>query len=264
MKAPARRLGPLADVWVAVTRAEPSDGPLTRQLTERGATVLHWPVVRFDPPEDSAPLDAALARLSAYDGIVFTSPRAVAAVCGRAERPVGRPWVAAVGETTRAALERAGWRVDEVPETASSSELALELADLAGGGARILFPASSIARRDLPQALRELGARVDRVTAYRTSANRGLDPDDCLEALAAAPLLILTFASPSAIRALCDCLGEQTFEHLLSRCPAAVIGRTTAEALRQAGVEPAAIAAKSTMAGLAEAAVLATNPREDS
>lgn len=252
-----RLAGPLAGVQVVVTRPEDRDGPLTRRLVARGARALHWPAVRFEPPEDPAPLDAALRRLSAYDGIVFTSPRAVDAVCGRVRQPAGRPWVAAVGAATCGAAERAGWRVDLVPSTASSSGLACELAELDCSGSRVLFPASSIARDELPRALRRLGATVDHVTAYRTVPNESLDAGECLAALDGAPVSIVTFASPSAVRGLAACLGGEAFARLLSTCPSVAIGATTAAALAETGVTPAAVAATSTMTGLADAVELA-------
>jgi uroporphyrinogen-III synthase len=74
---------PLTGIQVVVTRAEESGGPLTRELARRGADVLHWPVLRFEPPEDVSSLRDALARLADYDGVVFTSPRAVDAVTSR-------------------------------------------------------------------------------------------------------------------------------------------------------------------------------------
>jgi uroporphyrinogen III methyltransferase/synthase len=179
----AKRVGPLDGVQVVVTRPEGLDGPLTRRLVERGATVLHWPVVRFEPPEDAAPLDAALGRLESYDGVVFTSPRAVEAVSRRVRQPAGRPWVAAIGEATRKALDEAGWRVDIVPRQARSEALVGELAELDCAGIKVLFPASSIAREDLSRGLRQLGAAVERVTAYRTVPNEALDGGACLATL---------------------------------------------------------------------------------
>lgn len=264
MEMAANSLGPLDGVQVVVTRPEEGDGPLTRHLAERGARVIHWPVVRFEPPVDSLPLDGALERLSSYDGIVFTSPRAVDAVCERVRQPGIRPWVAAIGEATRDALERAGWRVDRVPASALSSELASELADLDCAGLRILFPASSIAREELPRHLRELGAVVDRVTAYRTVPNEGLDTTKCLEALDDATISIVTFASPSAVTGLAARLDSEAFERLLAVCSAVAIGPTTAAALEGVGFRPAVTATTSTLAGLAEAAEQATSLRKES
>ncbi len=254
---------PLEGVRVVVTRPERANGPLTRELEKRGATVLRWPAVYFAPPEDVGRLQAAVKRLSSYDGVVFTSRRAVAAVCTRTEPPAARPWVAAVGEATRAALEEAGWRVDRMPAKSSSAELARALADLVNPASKVLFPASSIARETLPRALRQLGAQVDQVTAYRTVTNDSLAVEECRAELGSGGPVVLTFASPSAVRGLCTRFGPRFWSDLLSRWPSVVIGTTTADALRRAGGEPMAIAAPSTMAGLAAAAERSVRARKD-
>lgn len=262
MRPAEARCGSLEGMQVVVTRPEGAEGPLTRLLTERGARVLHWPVVAFEPLEDPAPLDEALARLSSYDWLVFTSPRAVAAVTVRTAAPGDRPRVAAVGEATAKTLAEAGWRVDLTPEEGGGAALLREFGRLDCEGARILFPATQIARATVPEGLEALGANVEQVVAYRTE-RASLDRAKCLRSIDQTTLSILTFASPSAVDGLESILGAESFRTLLEACPAVVIGPTTAQALEKTGFAPSATAEPTTLAGLVKA-VEAASQREES
>ncbi len=247
-----RQQGSLEGAQVIVTRPEGDDGPLACLLSEKGAKVLHWPVVTFKPPRDPAPLERALERLSNYDWIIFTSPRAVAAVEPRVSPAAGRPRVAAIGESTAGELRNAGWKVDLVPTSTHGEGLVREFERFDCVGSRVLFPASSIARPTVLKGLEALGANVEQVVAYRAMRPQ-LESDDCLAAIDTTSLAIVTFASPSAIDGLTSVLGRKRFDQLLSACSAVVIGPTTARALQGAGFTAAATAERSTLSGLARA-----------
>lgn len=68
---------------VVVTRDEGDGGPLASALTAGGAEVFYLTTITFAPPVDPAALDRALALPDGYHWVVFTSPRAVEAVCSR-------------------------------------------------------------------------------------------------------------------------------------------------------------------------------------
>ena len=244
--------GSLRGAQVIVTRAEGPDGPLGRLFAERGAKVLRWPALTFAPPRDPEPLERALARLSSYDWVVFTSPRAVAAVCERIGPPGASPRVAAIGSSTARALAEEDWPVDLVPSSAHGEALASEIGCAAGRGAKVLFPASSLARDAVPDGLEALGMEVDRVVAYRTTP-RPLDPDECLAAVDRAATAVVTFTSPSAVDGLLSAFGRLQLERLLATCPAVVIGPTTARALDGLGLGAASTAEPSTLPGLVAA-----------
>ncbi|MCP4659163.1 MAG: uroporphyrinogen-III synthase [bacterium] len=246
---------------MVVTRPEEPDGPLVTLLRRRGARVLHWPVVRIDPPEDPRPLEAALERLDEYDWIVFSSARAVSAVAGRATPSQDGPRVAAVGSATAGALTAAGWRVDLTAHPARGAALVQALAEAGCAGARVLFPASAIARPTIPDGLRARGARVEEVTAYRTRPCP-LDRDRCLAELRRGAIAAITFASPSAVDGLQRALGTEGFDLLLAAAPSVAIGPTTAEALDRAGHPAARVAEPSTIEGLVRAVEQTTSRRK--
>lgn len=233
-----------------VTREEDPDGPLSTALAARGATVLNWPVVRTAAAADDGPLRAELERLDRFDWVVFTSRRAVDAVAGL-RLPAAGPRMAAVGPATADAVVGNGWRLDLVPDRATGAELANALARAGvGTGTRVLFPASEIAADTVPQRLRELGAEVVRVTAYRTLPAE-LDTERCGDEIAAG-VDVVTFTSPSAVRDLRGALGGALFESLLERATAATIGPTTSRAVLEAGAARVEEAEVSTFAGLVD------------
>ena len=68
--------------------------------------------------------------------------------------------------------------------------------DRIGGGTKILLPRADIARKVLPEALRQMGADVTEVTAYRTVAGDG-DSSRIREMLARGEIHLITFTSSS-------------------------------------------------------------------
>ncbi len=247
---------------VVVTRAEVPDGPLGTLLAERGAAVRHWPVVQILPPEDSRQLEAALAKLDDYDWIVFSSARAVAAVTQALDGPPSKTRVAVVGESTAEALRLEDWPVHLTARAFGADGLVAEFsARQLARDKRVLYPAGSIARSTLPEGLNRLGAHVDRVVAYRT-VHASLDGSTCLSEIDSGSLDAMTFTSPSAVLGLHKAIGGPAFNRVFERIPAVAIGSTTAEALLQLGVSPAAVADPSTLEGVVEAVVDVLNQED--
>jgi uroporphyrinogen-III synthase len=249
--------GPLAGVGVAITRGEGPDGPLSAALRALGARVLDWGSIAFGPPEDTGPLEVALERLPEFDWVVFSSPRAVDAVVSRVvEAPAGVR-CAAVGPSTAASLRAAGWPAHRIPEDGTGEGLVEAFREVGdASGARVLFPASAVAREVIPEGLSALGAGVERVTAYRL-VTLPVDPVACEAALEGGEVDVVAFASPSAMKGLKEGIGEELFGRLARTLPAAVMGPTTAGALRDEGWIRVFGAAVPTLEGLAEAAARA-------
>jgi len=240
---------------IAITRAEGADGPLAARLAARGARAVSWCALASSPPADAGPLERALARLAGFDWVVFTSARAVAAVVARVAAPAAGPRVAAVGPGTAAELTAAGWRVDRVGD-GPGAEALLAAFRAAGDAAlaRVLFPAGDLARPALEQGLAALGARVERVEAYRTVA-APLDEAACRADVDAGRVAAVTFASPSALAAFAAALGREAAAELLGRIAVVSIGPTTSAALAAFGRRPDREAEPSTLDGLADAAL---------
>jgi uroporphyrinogen III methyltransferase / synthase len=236
---------------VVVTRAEGSDGPLSRELRELGLKVLSWPAVTV-AAADLTPLTQALSKVQSFGWIVFASRHAVAVVLERLPKPPQRVRIAAVGRATAQVLRRRGWPVDLVPDDASAAALVAAFAAQwtpADAGVNILFPASSRALPTIAAGLRALGAAVTQVEAYRTAA-AALDVAECRAWIARDVIGAVTFSSPSAVAELARSLGEADFGRLLSNAAAVAIGRTTAHELASHGHQ-AVVAESATLHGLA-------------
>ena len=231
----------MARPTVVVTRDEGADGPLSSALFTRGARVVSYPTIAIQAPQDPAPLDEALADLSRYDWLVFTSAHAVEAACTRPawsqawSRSSTRPRVAAVGATTSAALARFG--------------LAAVLA--AQGRPRVLWPRSNIARPELPEALRRAGASLTAPVAYRTVPEGAERAAAILRLLEAGAIDAFAFMSPSSARNLAAALERGDLRMLSGRVVVASIGPTTTTALRALGAPPDVEASERTAEGLA-------------
>ena len=236
---------------VVVTRAEGSDGPLSRELRGLGLRVLSWPAVSTDAADPEA-LNAALADLPSYGWIVFASRHAVAAVLDRRPQSPAGVRIAAVGRATAQVLRQRGWPVDLVPEEANAAGLIEAFAaqwSPADAGIRILYPASSRALPTIAAGLRQLGAVVTQIEAYRTSG-AALDLGECRAWIARGEIGAVTFTSPSAVAELAQQLGEEDFERLLADAAGVAIGRTTARELTSRG-QNAVVAESATLHGLA-------------
>lgn len=244
---------PLLGRRIVVTRRPEQSAWLSGRLRELGAEVVELPLIEVVPPVATEPLDEALRRLDRYDWVVFTSANAVRAVAGRlaelglAPRMLTDRKIASVGPSTTEALRAMVPDVDVAVEPGShdAESLLRELA-AAARGRRFLLPTSDRGRQTLPIGLREWGAKVDVVVAYRTIAPADLS-QRVLEGLRERPDIVI-FASPSAVQNLVAVAEGQA-----RRIPAAVIGPVTEEACRRAEIDVEVVASPSTAEGLVAA-----------
>lgn len=130
-------------------------------------------MINFAPSNDPATLSTALARLAdgAFDWITVTSATTVDVLSAQSAVIPAATRVAAVGETTAAALAAAGYRVDLVPSEDNSARGLLAEWEAATQGVvplRILTLRSEIAKPLLTEGLRRIGHQVESVVAYRT------------------------------------------------------------------------------------------------
>lgn len=255
--------GRLAGWRVLVTRQPEQSRELVEALEAEGAQVVEVPLVATGPPADTGPLDAAVARLEAYDWVAFTSANAVRAVAdalvrtGRAPALPEALRVASVGPATAEAVVQAwpGSAVALSPARDFRAEGLAEAFESAGvGGRRILLPQSALARDVLEGALRAQGAEVDAVVAYRTVTPP--DAADRIRAEIGRGIDAVTFASPSAVNGFVDACPDR-----LAWPPAVVIGPVTEAAARAQGLDVRAVALAAGARGLADALCTLTRHR---
>lgn len=160
------------DGWrVLVPRGGPWGDGVAASLRAQGAVPVVAPLINFAATTDQGALDAALARLQAgeYDWLTVTSATTVDVLFAhRVQIPAGTK-VAAVGETTAAALQAVGYEVALVPTLDNSAAgMAEQMIALEPEPRRVLSLRSEIAKPVLSVMLTEAGHDVDSVVAYRT------------------------------------------------------------------------------------------------
>jgi uroporphyrinogen III methyltransferase/synthase len=250
---------PLFGKRVLVTRTREQASELSRMLEAAGAVPVELPAIAIEPIADAATLRPTFQELASgsYALTVFTSPNGVRLFfdllrqSGRDARAVTSR-VAAIGPGTAAALEARGIVADVVAETYTAEGLIERLAraEFSLDGARILIPRSAAGRDALVEGLRELGAAtVDDVALYRPA--RPGAAGEGLRALREGEIDIATFASSSSVRNLVEMLDGDISP--LRGVTIACIGPVTAQAVREAGLEPAVVASEHTIAGLVQA-----------
>ncbi|HEY0839711.1 MAG TPA: uroporphyrinogen-III synthase [Vulgatibacter sp.] len=272
----------LAGRRIAITRPADSSAGLARLLEAAGASVRIAPAIRRGPPSSWEPLDRGVASLLAggYDGVLFTSPAAVAPFCerlllaggeparlrhglrvsGRVEggdrRPVDESTsalvIGAVGPGTAAALAAVGIDAGIVPAREDGASLGADVARAFGprvDGAAFLQPRAEEGREELASVLGARGAKVDVVPANRTTRATSGELAVLVEAIRAGLVDVVVFASPSAVDAVLDAAGGEA----LGTARAVAIGETTAGTLRNRGVRGVSVAATADDAGLFDA-----------
>lgn len=194
---------PLSGKRVLVTRTREQASQLSALLREQGAEPLECPTIQIEPLEDSSELDRALDNLSQYDWVVFTSVHGVRHVLhrlralGREPAALASTRLAAIGPSTSRELAGAGLRVEYQPGEYVAEAIVEGMNGVAGK--RILLPRADIAREALTIGLREKGAVVDEVDAYRTvPASAEAGPVRLL--LASGEIDAVTFTSSSTVR----------------------------------------------------------------
>jgi uroporphyrinogen-III synthase len=249
----------LAGRRIVVTRALEQARELTMRLTALGATVISLPAISFADPLDRSLLDVAIAELSGFDWVLFTSANAARFFARRcrmlgvaphsAQADARSPFVAAVGPATSEAAAAEGFLVAHMAEEFAGAALARELTEELAGK-KVLLPHGNLASSDLPDALRVAGADVTEVICYRT-LEAGSAAPEALEAVRRGDVDVVSFFSGSAFHSLFGLFGKES----LCRVAIAAIGPVTAVEIRAAGLTVAIEAPEATTKAFVAAVV---------
>ncbi len=245
---------PLFGKRIVVTRAREQAGELSGKLRALGADVVDLPVIALRPPDDYTALDNAIAALATYDWLIFTSTNAVEYFLHRLDHSgsdlrVLRAKICAIGPATRAAVEALHLKVDVVPSNSASEGIVDAFRAYWMKGARVLLPRAAAAREVVPDALRQMGAQVDVVDAYRNvipenAASRASE----IFAMSRKPDWV-TFTSSSTVENLLAVAGAAA----LAGVRVASIGRVTSKTAEAHGLTVNSEAKAPSVDGLIEA-----------
>ncbi len=243
---------PLFGQTILVTRPIDQADELTSLLREQGATVIAQPVVKISPPEDWSDVDEAIASLSDYGTIVFSSVNGVRYffdrlfALGLDVRKLAGLRIAAVGSKTCAAIESYHLRCDVVPEDFRAESLATELLPTAKGY-RFLLIRASRGRDTLRESLVRAGGIVRQVIAYRHEDVTSVD-SAVVEMLRQGQFDWVTVTSSQSARNVISLFGDG-----LQHTRIATLSPVTSAIVRELGLEVVVEAEPYTMQSLANA-----------
>ena len=160
----------LAGLRVLVTRPRHQSVDLEARIEALGGTAIAFPVIDILPVRDSRAARDIMSKLDEFSLVIFVSPNAVEQALALVDSAPLEARVAAVGESSAAALERAGFHPVLRPSRGASSEALLALPELSAGaiaGTRVLIVRGEGGRQLLGCTLSKRGARVTYAEVYR-------------------------------------------------------------------------------------------------
>lgn len=225
---------------IVVTRRAEQAAGLGDQLRGVGLTPVIFPTIQLTALPTEA-LDVALAELSGFDWLIFTSVNAIDFFFRRADelngvdglRSTNRPSIAVVGKATARALVERGLQPDFMPTVFTGAALAAELSDLTGQ--RILLPRARAGGRAIIDSLSARGALVTDIALYDTMT---ATPTAGALRVLAQGFEAITFASPSSVRGFLEIVNhpDRQLAPLIDAAIIACIGPVTAQAAREHGL----------------------------
>ncbi|MGZ9215193.1 MAG: uroporphyrinogen-III synthase, partial [Candidatus Binatia bacterium] len=222
--------------------------------------VIEFPTIEIQAPASFAELDRALQQITAYQWIIFTSVNSIEPFLERLEiakkslADLANVQVAAIGSETTRRLAAAGITVAVVPSRFQAEGLVESLKGMALTGKRVLIPCAAKARDVLPETLRQWGAKVDVVEAYRTSAP-AFDSREVRQRLKRGDVDMVTFTSSSTVSHFVQLCGGNSLDSIVHGAAIASIGPITGKTIEELGGAVTVLARESTIDGLVDAMI---------
>lgn len=252
---------PLAGKQIVITRPRVQSEELVAKLERLGATVTALPTIKTVPVSSYEALDRAVTHLPDYDYLVFTSANAVRFFLKRWEELTRKPSVpanlrvAAIGPSTAQALNKAGWRVDIIPEEHRAEGVIEALKQRGLAGKKVLLPRALVAREILPDELRAAGAVVEVIPVYQTVPEESSSVE-MLRRLKLKEVDVIAFTSASTVKNFFRLLQDKIdLKESLTGVKIASIGPVTANSAAELGLKVDIVAEEYTADGLVAAIV---------
>jgi uroporphyrinogen-III synthase len=223
-----------------------------------GGEALICPLLAVQPLPMAAEHLATLRKLEQFGWLIFTSAGAVETFHLWLEKAAVKELPAslriiAVGEKTAAAVQTHGWCVEMLAEQAcAEGVVATLLQQRAGRHTKILFPRAHEGRELIPQEMEKVGAEVVVLPVYQTAPAVPKNLAELHRRLHERKIDAITFASPSAVQQFFHLLPLSEWPGLGEIC-LAVIGPTTAAAIREHGLRASVMPETTSAVALIEA-----------
>ncbi|MEA5621957.1 uroporphyrinogen-III C-methyltransferase [Nostoc sp. UHCC 0251] len=196
---------PLTGKTILVTRSVGQSSQFSDRLIALGATVIEMPTLEIGPPSSWEALDDAIAHLSDFDWLIFTSTNGIdyfferLIAQGKDTRALAGVKIAVVGEKTAHCLKQRSLQPDFIPPNFIADSLVENFPeDL--HGKKVLFPrVESGGREVLVKELTLKGAKVIEVAAYQSCCPSSI-PREAELALQNRKINVITFASSKTVQ----------------------------------------------------------------
>jgi len=231
---------PLAGKRIVITRARKQAENLARAIEDLGGEIIEFPTIEICLPESFAEFDDAIDKLDGYDWVIFTSVNSVEPflqrlkIKGKTADALSAHKIGAIGAETARRLEAARICASLVPERYQAEGILAAISPEEIRGKRVLIPRAAEAREVLPATLRNWGAVVDVIVAYRTEL-------PCVDVRPLAGLLVehkidvVTFTSSSTVRNFVRLFGGRRLGEIVNGSMIACIGPITAATVEDLG-----------------------------
>ncbi len=216
-----------------LTRPDPDNAPWLEALAESGQSAVAWPLIDIRPAPDPRALQAAWARLTGCQAVMFVSRAAVQYFF--AHRPAGHAWPSrtrawCTGPGTRQALLAQGLTADQIdlphpdgawdtehlwPLVRPQIEAGAHVLLVRGTDAGVTQPGrggdSGVGRDWLAGQLQQAGAQLSWAVAYERARPRWDAGRLQAAATAASDGSIWVFSSSQALKHLAQLLPDQSW-----------------------------------------------------
>lgn len=252
---------PLFGKRIVLTRAREQAGEFARLLEAYGAESIVAPTITMVPPPSWEALDQAIAKLSSYSWLIFTSVNGITPFMDRLKkarkdaRALAHLRIGAIGPRTAEELAGYGLSADLIPSEFQAEGMVDAMGRHDLQGTKILIPRAEVARELLPEQLRMKGASVDVVAVYRTVLPEGV-LTRLKEQLEEGVIDVVTFTSSSTVSNFVALVGgTQEARRLGAKTIIACIGPVTGRTAEEHGLSVTIMPAENTVPALAQAIV---------
>ena len=195
----------LIDKKIIITRAQEQSSEAHEIFRKNGAQVFDFPSLVIGPPDDWAPLDEALKKISTFDWIVFSSANGVKNVEDRMKEldislsKISKTiQIAAVGRKTAALLTDMDAKISFVPPSFVADSL-VEYFPQNPKGLKLFIPRVQTGGRSiLSDSFKLKGAEITEVAAYESSCPTDI-PQKTIDALNSGKIDIIAFTSGKTV-----------------------------------------------------------------
>lgn len=231
---------PLANTTVLVTRAASQSNDFVNLLQQAGATALSMSCLCIAPPTNWEPIDNAIANISEFDWLIFTSTNGIDYFCNRIINNQGSinalkdVFVAVVGaKTSNHLINNYGIIPSFTPPNYVSDSLIECFTNRDNlQGTKILYPnLEAGGRENIPEELSSLGATVTAIPAYQSNCSSEI-PLFVENAFNEDRINVVTFASPKTVECFYQMIQAVSGESFLENICVASIGPVTSVACK--------------------------------